>query len=148
LFWKRNTYKQSEKIKKGHLKVDTQKPKKWMKISNKFNCKFVTAHVLMLLSLLKILSFTTSHYVTGMQLVINYNYFAHVYNYKFGIVLFLGHTVVCVINMQLNVYNMDTCHKINGLNLYIFQLLYLIYLHRLYIIVLCTSSIKVNPMLT
>jgi hypothetical protein len=29
--------------------------------------------------------------------------------------------VVCVINMQLNVYNMDTCHKNNGLNLYIFK---------------------------
>ncbi len=38
-------------------------------------------------------------------------------------------------NMQLNVYNMDTCHKNNGLNLYKLKLLYLIYLHRLYIIV-------------
>jgi hypothetical protein len=50
--------------------------------------------------------------------------------------------------VQLNVYNMDTCHKKNGLNLYILKLLYLIYLHRLYIIFLCTFSIKVNPMLT
>jgi hypothetical protein len=55
---------------------------------------------------------------------------------------------VCVINMLLNVYNMDTCHKNNGLNLYIFKLLYLIYQHRLYVIVLCTFNTKVNPMLT
>ncbi len=72
-------YKQSEKTKKGHLEVDTQKPKKLIKISNNLNCKFVIAHVLMLLSLLEILSFTTSHYVTSMQLVI-------ICNYKFGIV--------------------------------------------------------------
>jgi hypothetical protein len=52
---------------------------------------------------------------------------------------------VCAINMQLNLYNMDTCHKNNDLNLYILKLLYLIYLHRLYIIVLCTSSTKVTP---
>ncbi len=26
---------------------------------------------------------------------------------------------MCATNMQLNVYNMDTCHKNNGLNLYI-----------------------------
>jgi hypothetical protein len=25
--------------------------------------------------------------------------------------IILGHTVVCATNMQLNVYNMDTCHK-------------------------------------
>jgi len=50
--------------------------------------------------------------------------------------------------VQLNVYNMDTCHKNNGLNLYIFKLLYLIYLHRLYIIVFCTFNTKVNPILT
>jgi hypothetical protein len=56
--------------------------------------------------------------------------------------------VVCATNMQLNLYNMDTCHKNNGLNLYILKLLYLIYLHRLYTIVLCTSSTKVNLMLT
>jgi len=56
--------------------------------------------------------------------------------------------VVYAINMQLNVYNMDMCHKNNSLNLYIFKVLYLIYLHRLSIIILCTSSIKVNPMLT
>jgi len=34
------------------------------------------------------------------------------------------------ISMQLNVYNIDTCHKNNGLNLYILKLVYLIYLHR------------------
>jgi hypothetical protein len=56
--------------------------------------------------------------------------------------------VVCATKMQLNVYNMDTCHKNNGLNLYILKLLYLIYVHMLYIIILCTYSIKVNPMLT
>jgi hypothetical protein len=56
--------------------------------------------------------------------------------------------VVCAINVQLNVYNMDTCHKYNGLNLYILKLLYLIYGHRLCIIILCAFSTKVNPMLT
>ncbi len=50
--------------------------------------------------------------------------------------------------VQLNVYNMDTCHKNNGLNLYILKLVYLIYLHKLFMIVLCTSNIKVKPMLT
>jgi len=42
-------YKQSEKTKKGHMEADTRKPKKWMKIANELNCKFVTTHVLMLL---------------------------------------------------------------------------------------------------
>jgi hypothetical protein len=56
--------------------------------------------------------------------------------------------VVCATNVQLNVYNMDTCHKNNGLNLYILKLLYLIYLHKLCIIILRAFSIKVNPMLT
>jgi len=93
------------------------------------------------LSLLEILSFATNHYATGVQLIV-------VCNYKFGIVYFLGHTVVCATSMQPNVYNMDTCHKNNGLNLYILKLLYLIYLHRLYIIMLCTFSTKVNPILT
>jgi hypothetical protein len=37
-------------------------------------------------SLLKILSFATSHYATSMQLVVVCNYFGHVCNYKFGIV--------------------------------------------------------------
>ncbi len=87
------------------------------------------------------MSFTTSHYVIGMQLII-------VCNYKFSIVYFFSHTVVCAINVQLNVYNMDTCHKNDGPKLYILQLLYLIYLHRLCIIILCASSILVNPMLT
>jgi hypothetical protein len=82
-----------------------------------------------------------------MQPVVVCNYLGHVCNYKFGIVYFLGHTIGCATNMQLNVYNMDTCHKNNGLNLYIIKYK-LIYLHRLYIIVLCTSSIKVNPMIT
>jgi hypothetical protein len=56
--------------------------------------------------------------------------------------------VMCATNMQLNVYNMNSCHKNDGLNLYIFQLLYLIYLHRLFIIIICAFSTKVNPMLT
>ncbi len=56
--------------------------------------------------------------------------------------------VVCATNVQLNVYNMDTCHKNDDLNLYIFKLLYLIYIHRLCIIILCAFSTKVNPMLT
>ncbi len=55
---------------------------------------------------------------------------------------------MCAINIQLNVYDMDMCHKKNGLNLYILKLPYLIYLHMIYIIVLCTFSTKVNPMLT
>jgi len=50
--------------------------------------------------------------------------------------------------VKLNVCNMDTCHKNNGLNLYILKLLYLIYLHRLCIIILCAFNTKVNPMLT
>jgi hypothetical protein len=37
-------------------------------------------------SLLEILSFATSHYAIGMQLIIVCNYFGHIYNYKFGIV--------------------------------------------------------------
>jgi hypothetical protein len=37
-------------------------------------------------TLLEILSFATSHYATGMQLVIVCNYFGHVCNYKFDIV--------------------------------------------------------------
>jgi len=48
--------------------------------------------------------------------------------------------------VQLNVYNMDMCHKNNGLNLYILKY-YTLYIY-IYIIVLCTSSTKVNPMLT
>jgi len=55
---------------------------------------------------------------------------------------------LCATNMQLNVYNMDMCHKNDGLNLYIFKLLYLIYLDRLCIIIICASSTKVNHMLT
>jgi hypothetical protein len=55
--------------------------------------------------------------------------------------------VVCAINVQLNEYNMDMCHKNNGLNLYILKLIYLIYLHRLCIIILCTSNTKVKPVL-
>ncbi len=54
---------------------------------------------------------------------------------------------MCATKVQLNVYNMDTCHKNDGINLYIFKLLDLIYLHRLCIIILCASSTKVNPML-
>jgi hypothetical protein len=37
-------------------------------------------------TLLEILSFVIIHYVTSMQLVVIYNYFGHVCNYKFGIV--------------------------------------------------------------
>jgi hypothetical protein len=37
-------------------------------------------------SLLEILSFATSHYATGMQLVVVCNYLGHVCNYKFSIV--------------------------------------------------------------
>jgi hypothetical protein len=51
-----------------------------------------------------------------MQLVIVCNYIGFVCNYKFGNVYFLGHIVSCTSNMQLNVYNMDVCHKNNGLN--------------------------------
>jgi hypothetical protein len=54
---------------------------------------------------------------------------------------------MCATNVQLHVYNMDTRHKNNGLNLYIFKLVYLIYLHKLCILLLCTSSTKIKPML-
>jgi hypothetical protein len=37
-------------------------------------------------TLLEILSFATSHYVIGMQLVVVCNYLGHVCNYKFGII--------------------------------------------------------------
>jgi hypothetical protein len=37
-------------------------------------------------TLLEILLFATSHYATGMQLVVICNYLGHVCNYKFGIV--------------------------------------------------------------
>jgi len=39
-----------------------------------------------LTTLLEILSFVTSHYATGMQLVVICNYLGDVCNYKFGIV--------------------------------------------------------------
>jgi hypothetical protein len=55
---------------------------------------------------------------------------------------------MCVTHMQLNVYNVDTCHKNNALNLYVLKLVYLIYLRRLCIIVLYTSNTKINLMLT
>jgi hypothetical protein len=38
------------------------------------------------IALLEILSFATSHYATGMQLIVVCNYLGHVCNYKFGIV--------------------------------------------------------------
>jgi hypothetical protein len=98
-------------------------------------------------TLVEILLFVTSHYATSMQLV-DYNYHGHVCNYKFCIGQFLGHMVMCEIKVQLNVYNMHTCHKNNGLNIYVFKTIYLIYLHRLCIIILCTFSTKVKPMLT
>jgi hypothetical protein len=56
--------------------------------------------------------------------------------------------VVCATYVQLNMYDMEMCHKNNGLNLYILKLLYLIYLHRLCIIILCNSITKVKPVLT
>jgi hypothetical protein len=56
--------------------------------------------------------------------------------------------LLCVTNVQLNVYNMDICHKNNGLNLYILKLIYLIYLHRLCIIILCTFNTEVKLVLT
>ncbi len=45
-----------------------------------------TVNVATSASLLEILSFATSHYAIGMQLVVICNYFGHVCNYKFGIV--------------------------------------------------------------
>jgi hypothetical protein len=60
-------------------------------------------------TLVEIMSFATSHYAIGMQLVV-------VCNYQFNTIYFLGHRVVCATNMQLNVYNMDMFHKNNGLN--------------------------------
>jgi hypothetical protein len=55
--------------------------------------------------------------------------------------------IVCATNVQLYVYNMDTCHKNNGLNLYILKLIYLIHIHRICIIVVCTFSTKVKHVL-
>jgi hypothetical protein len=53
--------------------------------------------------------------------------------------------VVCATNVQLNVYNTDTCHKNDGLNLYILKLLYLIYLHRLRIINYVPLALGLTP---
>jgi hypothetical protein len=86
-------------------------------------------------ALLKFLSFTTSHYATGMQLVVVCKYFGHVCN----------HTVVCATNVQLNEYNKDICHKNDGLNLYILKLLYLIYLHRLCILIYVPLVLRLTP---
>jgi hypothetical protein len=44
------------------------------------------ATIILLDALLEILSFATSHYAIGMQLIVVYNYLGHVCNYKFGIV--------------------------------------------------------------
>jgi hypothetical protein len=74
-----------------------------------------------LFTLLEIMSFATGHYAIGMQLVVICNYLGHVCNYKFDIVLFFSYTIVCATNVQLSVYNMDTCHKNDGLNLYILK---------------------------
>ncbi len=52
-----------------------------MKLFGNINCDLT-----IVLSLLEILSFATSHYATGMQLVVVCNYLGHVCNYKFGIV--------------------------------------------------------------
>jgi hypothetical protein len=40
----------------------------------------------MKISLLEILSFATSHYATGMQLIVVCNYLGHICNYKINIV--------------------------------------------------------------
>jgi hypothetical protein len=56
-----------------------------------------------------------------------------------------NHTVVCATNVQLNVYDMDTCHKNDGLNLYIVKLLYLIYLHRLCILIYVPLVLRLTP---
>jgi hypothetical protein len=53
--------------------------------------------------------------------------------------------VVCAINVQLNVYNMDTCHKNDGLNLYILKLLYLRYLDRLCIKYYVSLVLRLTP---
>jgi hypothetical protein len=42
--------------------------------------------ILDMVTLLEILSFATSHYATGMQMVVVCNYLGHVCNYKFSIV--------------------------------------------------------------
>jgi hypothetical protein len=78
--------------------------------------KMIISTYVYIISLVEILLFATNHYATSVQLVVVYNYLGHVCNYKFGIILFLDHMVVWEINMQLNVYNMDTCQKNNGLN--------------------------------
>jgi hypothetical protein len=44
-----STYKQNKKTKKRHIKTDSKKPKKWVGITNEPNCKFVIAHVHVLL---------------------------------------------------------------------------------------------------
>jgi hypothetical protein len=45
------------------------------------------------------MSFATNQYAIGMQLIVVYNFLDHVCNYKFGILLFLGHMLVCAINV-------------------------------------------------
>jgi len=42
--------------------------------------------VFIVFSTTEILSFTTSHYAIGMQLIVVCNYLGHICNYKFGIV--------------------------------------------------------------
>jgi hypothetical protein len=42
--------------------------------------------------------FATNQYATSMQLIVIYNFLDHVCNYKFFVLLFLGHTLVRAIN--------------------------------------------------
>jgi hypothetical protein len=78
-------------------------------------CCFMINEFGILQSLIKSLSFTTSHYAIGMQLVVIYNYWSCLQLQIWYCIIFGPYGCVCN-NVQLNVYNMDMYHKNNGLN--------------------------------
>jgi hypothetical protein len=68
----------------SHNPLDTWKKSEW--IIHPFYLGLIKIINYNFISLLEILSFATSHHVTGMQLIVICNYHSYVYNYKFGIV--------------------------------------------------------------
>jgi hypothetical protein len=71
-----------DEIPRGEVTYDFLNLKKRWFLVKKITCWKLAVE----LTLLKILSFATSHYAIGMQLVVICNYFGHVCNYKFVIV--------------------------------------------------------------